>query len=47
MKLVDANVILRYIPDDIPEQAEEAEKVIADGAFTLHEIVAAEGNFRR
>ena len=40
MTLVDANVILRYLLNDIPEQAESASSVIGSGAFTLPEIVA-------
>lgn len=40
MKLIDANVILRYILNDIKEQAEQAEKIINEGAFTLPEIIA-------
>ena len=40
MTLVDANVILRYLLNDIPEQAESASSVIRSGAFTLPEIVA-------
>lgn len=40
MTLVDANVILRYLLNDIPEQVESASSVIRSGAFTLPEIVA-------
>ena len=39
-KLVDANVILRYLLNDIPEQSEKAAEVIESGAFTLPEIIA-------
>ena len=40
MKLVDANVILRYLLEDNDEQLEEAVKVIDEGAFTLPEVLA-------
>ena len=40
MTLIDANVILRYLLNDIPEQADKAESVIKQGAFTLPEIIA-------
>ena len=40
MTLIDANVILRYLLNDIPEQADKAESVIKRGAFTLPEIIA-------
>ena len=40
MWLIDANVILRYILNDIKEQYEQAVSVIADGAFTTPEILA-------
>ena len=40
MTLIDANVILRYLLDDIPEQADKAESVIKQGSFTLPEIIA-------
>lgn len=40
MTLIDTNVILRYILNDIPEQADKAELVINLGAFTLPEVVA-------
>jgi predicted nucleic-acid-binding protein len=40
MTLIDTNVILRYLLNDIPEQADKAESVIKTGAFTLPEIVA-------
>lgn len=38
--LIDANVIIRYLLNDIKEQADEAEKIIDSGAFTLPEIIA-------
>ncbi len=40
MTLIDTNVILRYLLNDIPEQAEKAASVISTGAFTLPEIIA-------
>ena len=40
MTLIDTNVILRYLLDDIPEQADKAESVIKQGSFTLPEIIA-------
>ncbi len=40
MTLIDTNVILRYLLDDIHEQAEKASEIIKDGAFTLVEIIA-------
>ena len=40
MTLVDTNVILRYLLNDIPEQADEAATIIESGAFTLPEIIA-------
>lgn len=39
-KLIDANVILRYLLGDHPQMSEEARKVIKDGAFTLPEVLA-------
>jgi len=39
-KLIDANVILRYLLGDHPQMSEEAKKVIEDGAFTLPEVLA-------
>lgn len=38
--LIDANVILRYLLDDIEEQADIAERIIDNGAYTLPEIIA-------
>ena len=42
MVLIDTNVIMRYLLNDIPEQADEAERCIKQGAFTLPEIVATD-----
>lgn len=39
-KLIDANVILRYLLGDHPQMSEEARNVIKDGAFTLPEVLA-------
>ena len=39
-KLIDANVILRYLLNDDKEQAEKASLVISEGAFTLSEVIA-------
>lgn len=39
-KLIDANVILRYLLGDHPQMSKEAEKVIKAGAFTLPEVLA-------
>ena len=38
--LIDANVILRYLLNDIEEMAIEAEKIIKFGAFTVPEVIA-------
>jgi len=40
MKLIDANVILRYLLADIPEQWEAASAVIESGAYTIPMIIA-------
>ena len=40
MTLIDTNVILRYLLNDIPEQADKAGEIIDDGAYTLPEIIA-------
>lgn len=40
VKLIDANVILRYLLREPPEQAEQARAVIAAGAFTTMEVMA-------
>jgi predicted nucleic-acid-binding protein len=39
-KLIDANVILRYLLKDHPQMSEEARQVIEEGAFTLPEVLA-------
>ena len=39
-KLLDANAILRYLLDDIPDQASVTEQAINDGAFTIGEMLA-------
>jgi len=38
--LIDANVILRYLLNDVEETATEAEKIIKIGAWTLPEVIA-------
>ena len=40
MIILDANAILRYLLNDIGTQAEEACKVIQDGAMTTTEVLA-------
>ena len=40
MKLIDANVILRYLLREPQDQAEQARKVIEAGAFTTMEVMA-------
>ena len=40
MKLVDANVILRYLLNDNHEMAQQAKAVIENGAYTKPEIIA-------
>ena len=40
MKLVDANVILRYLLQEPQDQAEQAKAVIEKGAFTTMEVMA-------
>ncbi|MDO4939413.1 MAG: PIN domain-containing protein [Lachnospiraceae bacterium] len=40
LKLLDANVILRYLLDDIKEQADLAENAIKEGAFSIPEVIA-------
>lgn len=37
--LIDANVILRYLLDDVADQALNAELVIQGGAYTLPEVI--------
>lgn len=39
-KLIDANVILRYLLGDHPQISAEAQTVIDNGAFTLTEVIA-------
>jgi predicted nucleic-acid-binding protein len=39
-KLIDANVILRYLLKDHPQMSEEARRGIEEGAFTLPEVLA-------
>ena len=38
--LIDANVILRYLLNDVEEMASDAEKIIKIGAWTLPEVIA-------
>ncbi len=40
MTAIDTNVILRYLLNDIPEQAETAAQVIGNGAKSYPEIIA-------
>ncbi len=40
MKLIDANVILRFLLKDITEQAEIAKEIIKKGACTRTEVIA-------
>jgi len=40
MKLIDANVILRFLLNDIKEQHDESVSVIKMGAFTTPEVLA-------
>lgn len=39
-KLIDANVVLRYLLCDHPQMSEKAKNIIKDGAFTLPEVLA-------
>lgn len=39
-KIIDANAILRYLLDENKDMAEQVERVIQVGAYTLPEIVA-------
>lgn len=39
-KLIDANVILRYLLGDHQQMSEDARQIIEDGAFTLPEVLA-------
>lgn len=40
MKLLDANAVLRYMLDDIPEQAEATQEAIRSGAEVTVEVLA-------
>lgn len=40
MRLIDANVMLRYLLNDVPEMAQQAKSVIESGAYTRPEIIA-------
>lgn len=39
-KLIDANVVLRYLLGDHQQMSEDAKQMIEDGAFTLPEVLA-------
>ena len=39
-KLIDANVILRYLLDDDSQMAETAQAAIQEGAFTIPSVIA-------
>jgi len=39
-KLIDANVILRYLLGDHQQMSEDARQIIEDGSFTLPEVLA-------
>ena len=39
-KLMDANVNLRYLLRDHPEHSAKARKTIAEGGYTLPEVIA-------
>ena len=39
-KLLDANAIIRFLLNDIPEQADKTANVIYDGAFTKEIVIA-------
>ena len=39
-KLLDANAILRYLINDIEDQANRTEEAISEGAFTIPEVLA-------
>lgn len=39
-KLIDANVILRYLLRDVEDMAQESDRVIRDGAYTFPEVLA-------
>lgn len=40
MRLIDTNVILRYVLNDNPEMTKQAVEVITSGAYTKPEIIA-------
>jgi len=40
MKLIDANVILRFLLNDVESQSIIAKEAIAKGAFTIPEVIA-------
>ena len=40
MKLIDANVILRFLLNDVESQSIIAKETIAKGAFTVPEVIA-------
>ena len=40
MPILDANVILRYLLGDIPDQAEKAKEAVMAGASTTTEVLA-------
>jgi predicted nucleic acid-binding protein len=39
-KLIDANVVLRYLLGDHPQMSEEDRQIIEEGAFILPEVIA-------
>ena len=39
-RLLDANAILRYLLNDIPDQASEVEQAINHSSFTIGEVIA-------
>ena len=39
-KLIDANVILRYLLRDHPQMSETAKEIIETGAYTVPEVLA-------
>lgn len=39
-KLIDANVILRYLLGDHPQLSQDARKAVEAGAYTLAEVIA-------
>ena len=40
MRLIDTNIILRYLLKDNEQQAEKAVEVISTGAYTTAEVIA-------